>query len=132
MPSARHLEVLDVDECLRLLSSRYLGRIAYVVDGRPQILPVNYRLHEGAIVIRTTYGALLDATHLAAVAFEVDEDDVSTHTGWSVVVQGRAEEIWQVEELEGLRDLPLRPWAPGPRDHYLRILPGSITGRRIA
>jgi len=24
-----------------------------------------------------------------------------------------------------------RPWAPGARDHYARILPAVLTGRRI-
>lgn len=132
MTDRRRLEPLDVDECLRLLGTRYLGRIAYIKDQRPEILPVNYRLHEGAIVIRTTYGALLDACHLATVAFEVDEDDLTDRSGWSVVVQGRAEEIWHEGDLERARELPLRPWAPQPRDHYLRILPGRITGRRIS
>jgi hypothetical protein len=28
-------------------------------------------------------------------------------------------------------DMRLQPWAPGDRDHYVRILPTAITGRRI-
>ncbi|MEX0658515.1 MAG: pyridoxamine 5'-phosphate oxidase family protein [Egibacteraceae bacterium] len=131
VPMTLRLETLSVDECLRLLGSRYLGRVAFVVDGEPHVRPVNYRLHEGIIVFRTDYGGLLDLIHLANVAFEVDDADHEYHTGWSVVVRGKAEEVWQPDELRVLRELPLRPWAPGPRDHYVRISPLEITGRRI-
>lgn len=70
----RRLHPLTVDECLRLLESRSVGRIAFVDDGDPQVLPVNYRVHEGAIVFRTHYGPLLDAVHLSPGAFEGRRD----------------------------------------------------------
>jgi nitroimidazol reductase NimA-like FMN-containing flavoprotein (pyridoxamine 5'-phosphate oxidase superfamily) len=132
VPMTRRLESIPVDECLRLLESRSIGRVAFIDNGVPQVLPVNYRFHQGMVVFRTDYGALLDAVHLAATAFEVDAIDADYRTGWSVVVHGKAEEVWRPEELARLRDLPLRPWAPGARDHYVRILPGAITGRRIS
>ena len=34
-------------------------------------------------------------------------------------------------ELTRLRALPLRVQVPGARDHYVRILPAVLTGRRI-
>ncbi|HEY8340454.1 MAG TPA: pyridoxamine 5'-phosphate oxidase family protein [Egibacteraceae bacterium] len=130
-PVKRTVTELTVDECLRLLEHQYVGRIATVRDGLPLVQPVNYVLHEGCVVIRLDYGRLLDEIHGSQVAFEVDDIDPLYHSGWSVVVQGRAEEVWHPAELEVLRELPLRPWAPGDRDHYVRILPRSITGRRI-
>jgi uncharacterized protein len=129
---ARRLEELPVEACLELLERSYLGRIGFVRDGVPQVFPVNYRLHEGAIVFRTDRGGFLDAVHLTHVAFEVDDADLETHTGWSVIVQGKAEEVWEPDELDRMRELPLRPWAPGDRDHYVRILPRTITGRRLS
>ena len=45
---------------------------------------------------------------------------------------GIAEEIWRTEEISIAHDTGLRPWAPGDRDHYLRILSTAITGRRIS
>jgi nitroimidazol reductase NimA-like FMN-containing flavoprotein (pyridoxamine 5'-phosphate oxidase superfamily) len=131
-PRRRRLEELGVDECLRLLRTRFVGRIAYVVDGRPNIMPLNYAVVDGAIVMRTGYGDTLDTlADRPAVAFEVDDIDPDYHQGWSVVVHGKAEEVWHPNELARLRDVPLRPWAPGAREHYVRILSSQITGRRI-
>jgi hypothetical protein len=46
-------------------------------------------------------------------------------------VRGEITEVTDPAELARLRGLPLRPWAPGARDHYVRILPAVLTGRRI-
>jgi nitroimidazol reductase NimA-like FMN-containing flavoprotein (pyridoxamine 5'-phosphate oxidase superfamily) len=131
MAQGRELEELSVDECLELLQRHEYGRIAFVRDERPELLPLNYRYHEGAIVFRTTYGTLLDAAHNQSVVFEVDGTDESNRTGWSVIVHGKAEEVWLADELERVRSLPLEPWAGGERDHYLRISPSAISGRRV-
>ncbi|HSK90406.1 MAG TPA: pyridoxamine 5'-phosphate oxidase family protein [Euzebyales bacterium] len=131
MAVRRQMDELGVEECLALLDGRVLGRLAFAVEGRPRIVPLNYALHQGSVVFRTGYGDLLDAVHRQDVVFEVDDTDPETHTGWSVIVQGVAEEIWRPEEIEIVRHLPLRPWAPGTRDHYVRILSSAITGRRI-
>ncbi len=131
MAQGRRLDELSVDECLELLQRHEYGRIAFVRDERPELLPLNYRYHEGAIVFRTTYGTLLDAAHNQSVVFEVDGTDESNRTGWSVIVHGKAEEVWLADELERVRSLPLEPWAGGERDHYLRISPSAISGRRV-
>jgi nitroimidazol reductase NimA-like FMN-containing flavoprotein (pyridoxamine 5'-phosphate oxidase superfamily) len=131
MPARKHLDELGLDECYELLQSRSLGRLAFIVEGKPRILPLNYGIHQGSVVFRTGYGNLLDMVHQKDVAFEVDDGDPATHTGWSVIVHGVAEEIWRPEELDIARQLPLRPWAPGDRDHYVRILSTQITGRRV-
>jgi len=131
VPAKKRIEELAVDDCFELLKTMSLGRLAYAVDGEPRILPLNYQLHQGSIVFRTGYGDILDHVHHHDVVFEVDHGEPEGHTGWSVIVHGVAEEIWRPEELEVVRQLTLRPWAPGDRDHYVRILSSSITGRRI-
>lgn len=131
-PATHRLEVLSVDECLVLLAGGSLGRLVYLLDGEPQIRPLTYGLQRGSVVFRIGYGDLLDAIHQRPVVFEVDHGDPTVRTGWSIIVRGIAEEIWQSHDLDAARGTGLRPWAPGTRDHYVRIIPTSITGRRIA
>ncbi|HUH07530.1 MAG TPA: pyridoxamine 5'-phosphate oxidase family protein [Egibacteraceae bacterium] len=127
------LHVLSADESLQLVAGHpiHLGRVGMTVDGWPLVLPVNYRLHEGRIIVRTADGQLLDTARRGErVAFEVDAVDLAWQEGWSVVIQGRASEVVDDDELSQLRRLPLKAWA-GPRERFVQILPATITGRRI-
>jgi uncharacterized protein len=131
--TTRTISPLGVDECLQLLGECYVGRLAFVLDGQPEIRPVNYIFHEGMVVFRMGLGRTVD--HLAEgvpAVFEIDDVEPTYHEAWSVIVKGRTEEVWDPDELERYRELPLHPWAPGERLHYLRLLPSSISGRRIA
>lgn len=130
-PAKHRIVELTVEECMALLETRALGRLVYVADGDPHIRPLNYLVHQGSVTFRIGYGDLLDVIHRQPVLFEVDHDDADTRTGWSVIVSGIAEEIWRAEELSIVHETGLRPWAPGDKDHYLRILPTAITGRQI-
>ncbi len=126
------LEYIARDECIRLLEGRRLGRVAVTVAGRPLVLPVNYAMDNGSIVFRTDSGTKFDAAVRGEfVAFEIDDADPEYHTGWSVLFTGVAEEILDRLELARAETLPLRPWAQGPKNHYLRITPVTISGRRI-
>ncbi|MFI9846612.1 pyridoxamine 5'-phosphate oxidase family protein [Nonomuraea sp. NPDC051941] len=65
-------------------------------DG-PTVLPVNYRLHDGAIVFRTAHGGPMDqdlCTGLEGVeikiGFQVDRADEAQREGWSALIQGPA------------------------------------------
>ena len=124
---------LTRSECFELLAQEHLGRVAVVDDRGPVIFPVNYILDRHTVVFRTGEGTKLDAASLGRrVSFEVDGTDPAARTGWSVVVRGEAAEVTDRAELERLRELPLRAWAPGARNRYVRILPSALTGRRIA
>ncbi len=46
-------------------------------------------------------------------------------------MRGEITEVTDPAELARLRALPLQVQAPGARNHYLRILPAVLTGRRI-
>jgi nitroimidazol reductase NimA-like FMN-containing flavoprotein (pyridoxamine 5'-phosphate oxidase superfamily) len=132
-PAAIH--ELTPQECLTLLRSHpvHVGRVALVRDGDPLILPVNYRLDGDTVVIRTAEDtALHQAAQGSMVAFEVDAVDPAWEDGWSVVIRGTASPVEDPDELDRVRQLPLRPWAGGERDLYVRIRPQRITGRRIA
>jgi nitroimidazol reductase NimA-like FMN-containing flavoprotein (pyridoxamine 5'-phosphate oxidase superfamily) len=126
------LEVLTENECLLLLGRSSLGRLAVVRDGRPDVFPVNFRRDGRSIVFRTDTGTKLD--HIgpdAPAAFEVDDHDPQSGTGWSVVVRGTASDVTDSEDLEALRRLRLDPWPPGPKTRYVRLDVERIEGRRI-
>ena len=123
---------LTKSECFALLSGESLGRVAVVDDQGPIVFPVNFVLDRHMVVFRTDEGTKLDAAVRGSrVAFEIDGTDAAAQTGWSVVVRGEAIEVTDPVEVARLRRLPLSPWAPGVKNHYVRILPTKLTGRRI-
>ena len=127
------LMVLDRDGCLELLRQEEVGRLAIVEGGHPLVFPVNYVLDGEDIVFRTAEGTKLSAGVRGPVCFEVDNIERSTHTGWSVIVSGRLEEVTKADgaRLQRLQALPVEPWAPGLKDHWMRVVARSITGRQI-
>jgi hypothetical protein len=128
------VEVLDGDECYRLLATQQIGRLGVNAERYPLIYPVNYGLDRGVIVIRTGPGTKLTAADHANVTFEVDEIDQLTRSGWSVLVRGLAEEVTsahRAELVERTVAAGVSPWAPGEHGHWLRLIPHDITGRRI-
>jgi nitroimidazol reductase NimA-like FMN-containing flavoprotein (pyridoxamine 5'-phosphate oxidase superfamily) len=128
-PAATTL-VLNEHDCWELLRTREVGRLALVIDERPEIFPVNYVVDHGTIVFRTAEGTKLAAVELgAAAAFEVD-GEVATDA-WSVVIKGRAVEIEQMYELFEVLDLPLYPWSVAPKHRFVRIVPEEVSGRRF-
>jgi uncharacterized protein len=128
------LETLQEAECLELLAAHELGRVAISVDGQPQILPVNYALHERRVAFRTAPGTKLEHGPRTHAAFEIDEFDRSTGIGWSVMVQGMLYDVTETIDRgsEALRRLAVEPLAPGVREHWLAIYPATISGRRFA
>lgn len=129
----RELIRLDHDECVRLLASDNVGRLAIVVGGAPHIVPVNYAFDGQAIVFRTGLGAKLDAAGRSPASFEVDAIDRLDQLGWSVVAHGRLEEVTRHDAgtLRRVAALPVEPWAGGVRPTWIRLVPRFFTGRRI-
>jgi nitroimidazol reductase NimA-like FMN-containing flavoprotein (pyridoxamine 5'-phosphate oxidase superfamily) len=127
------LEELGRPQCLELLATVAVGRVGLLVDGRPEVLPVNYALDGDTILFRTTEGTVLNQASFAVVAFEVDYLDPGDHSGWSVLVQGIARDIGDAIDptSERLRRLSLITWAPGRRQTWFQVRPDKITGRRL-
>ena len=136
--SDRTIEPLDEAECLRLISPGGIGRIAYVGRFGPAVLPVNYRLHDGAVLFRTAEHSPLDEdlrTGIAGaeyqVAFEIDDIDAATRQGWSVLIQGPAHHVGPGPERDAALGAGVEPWPAGERELFVRVTPSRITGRRI-
>jgi nitroimidazol reductase NimA-like FMN-containing flavoprotein (pyridoxamine 5'-phosphate oxidase superfamily) len=111
-----------------------VGRIGVSAEDHPLIIPVNYAMDGRTIVIRTHPGTTPSAASHADVAFEVDEIDRRSRSGWSVLVRDLAEEVTaehRVELAEQTRAAGAEPWAPGEYGNWLRIIPHEISGRRI-
>ena len=131
-PRRGQVRELTRTECFELLADEQLGRVAVTDERGPVVFPVNFVLDRHTVVFRTGPGTKLHAASQGRrVCFEADGTDAATRTGWSVLVRGEITEVTDPAELARLRELPLRVWAPGGRDHYVRILPAVLTGRRI-
>jgi len=127
------IDALSQAECLALIGTGGVGRVAVSIGAVPAVFPVNYGVLDGDIVFRTGAGTKLDAAvRRSVVAFEVDDVDLGTHQGWSVLVVGMADEIRDRTVLARSELLAVRPWARGPRHHVVAVRPQVVTGRRIA
>ena len=129
------LHVLPDAECVRLLQSHDLGRLALTDrEARPLIFPVNYFFDEGVVVFRTAPGSKLDLAPGSHTAFEIDGWDPETRIGWSVVVKGIAHDITNPRSapVGRMRFWPVHPVAPGAREHWIGIWANEITGRRFS
>ena len=126
------LIVLAREECLELLGSSTLGRVAVTVGALPTILPVNFRLVDEQVVFRTGVGSKLDAaTRGEVVAFEVDGIDPVEHTGWSVVVTGVVEECDLHDWADGIVAGAIPRWAPEGATRVVALPTDIVSGRRI-
>jgi nitroimidazol reductase NimA-like FMN-containing flavoprotein (pyridoxamine 5'-phosphate oxidase superfamily) len=126
------LQQMDRDECLARLSDGVVGRLAVLDGAAPTILPVNYELDGETVLFRTDPGLKLSAGPRSPVAFEVDEIDRTTRTGWSVVVSGHLHEVTPYDRTwSHVCAEPLEPWAGGPKAHWMRLVPTRITGRSV-
>ena len=117
------------DECLRLLAAFTVGRIALAThEGAVLVLPVNYVLDGDVIVFRSDPGEKLDAIHGHSASFQIDFIDAFHHTGWSVLVQGTAHRASHRE----IAHLHIESWVGGEKTAWVRVVPRTITGRRLA
>jgi nitroimidazol reductase NimA-like FMN-containing flavoprotein (pyridoxamine 5'-phosphate oxidase superfamily) len=133
------VEHLDEAECVRLISAGGIGRLAYSSGSGVAILPVRYRLDEGSIVFPTSLGSPTDEdlrTGIADadyhVAFEIDEFDTAAQEGWMVYIQGAARHVDSQQDHASARPQDARASAGGPPQHFLRITPTLIAGRRLS
>lgn len=119
---------IEPDECRRLLGEALVGRVSWESSRSGQlVLPVNFALVDDQVVFTVAKESVLsELSTPTAVAFEVDDLDNSTATGWSVLVQGTT------GLYDGDADLRSLPWAPGVRDVTIAITPTAMSGRAVS
>ena len=129
-----HVEI-PTEECTELVARTPLGRLGVIVDGRPEIFPVNHVFDRetGCVVFPTNVGTKLHAAlDWPWVAFEVDGVDAGGDGGWSVMVVGRAEEVDDPAVVARAARLRKAIWGAGPSVRWVRVFPAKMTGRRIS
>jgi nitroimidazol reductase NimA-like FMN-containing flavoprotein (pyridoxamine 5'-phosphate oxidase superfamily) len=131
MRTERALLALSRRECIALLAGKQVGRAVFTERAMPAVVPVTFAIRDDAIVMCTAADTrLASAASRGVLAFQVDEIDQDTRTGWSVVVVGVAELVEDPVQQGDIRCL-LEPWAPGRNDVFIRLPLKVVTGRRI-
>lgn len=130
---AKGSTVLPSPECLRLLAvgakQGGIGRIGIATDQAPVVIPVNFALRDGQVLVRVGTGFLSRAARGHLVAFEVDHIDSDAGMAWSVLVRGLATLIEAPSQSE--LDAAGYPLVPEPGDMVMILRPDVITGRRF-
>ncbi|NHF59615.1 flavin mononucleotide-binding protein [Flavobacteriaceae bacterium TP-CH-4] len=86
---------MELKECKSVLSKNYIGRIGYISQGSPDILPMTFYYHpdQNSIISYSSEGGKIMAMrNNSSVSFQVD-DIVSGNEWRSVLVRGEFEEI---------------------------------------
>ncbi|MGV9559038.1 pyridoxamine 5'-phosphate oxidase family protein [Streptomyces sp. NPDC003401] len=124
---------LDRQECLRLLSEVPVGRVVYTRQALPAVLPINFSLDaDHSVLLRTAPDSdLVRAIDGVVIAFEADEFDAATQSGWSVVVTGRAAVVTDPAEHERLSRSGPVSWMPLSDGVFVRIDSEVISGREL-
>jgi nitroimidazol reductase NimA-like FMN-containing flavoprotein (pyridoxamine 5'-phosphate oxidase superfamily) len=123
--------VLSEQQSREALTRAEVGRVVFTDRALPAVLPVTYIVDDGTIVIRTARGSrLARAADGAVLAFETDDLNRSTRSGWSVVVTGEGYVETDPDEQARLAEL-LEPWVPGVKAVFIRIPLTVVTGREV-
>ncbi|MEV7778577.1 pyridoxamine 5'-phosphate oxidase family protein [Kitasatospora sp. NPDC088351] len=127
------VESLSEAECLRLLSTVPVGRVVYTEHALPAVLPVSFEVApDGRLLLAVRRGSTtargLDGT---VVAFQADQLDPVTRTGWSVLVHGRADVVRDPEQYRRALRSGLRPWVGDPDPMFVSLVPELVSGRRL-
>lgn len=124
------VRALSAEDSWNLISGVHLGRLVTVIDGRPEIFPVNFVVQRRTVLFRTAEGTKLFGTVVNdQVIFEADDHNVVE--GWSVIVRGSAEVLYAADDIHEAERAGLYPWIATQKLRFVRIRPIQISGRRF-
>jgi len=130
---AKGSTVLPMSECERLLAVEAkeggVGRLGLSTDRAPVVVPVNFTMHDGEVIVRVGPGFVAQTAADRLVAFEIDEAETYGGAAWSVLLRGLATLIEHPSAAEYER--APRPLVQEPGAMLLRIRPDVLTGRRF-
>jgi nitroimidazol reductase NimA-like FMN-containing flavoprotein (pyridoxamine 5'-phosphate oxidase superfamily) len=124
---------LPPEECVALLGTTTVGRLAFVDANGQQLIPVNFTIIDEVIYFRTSRDGILAglADGHEDIAFGVDHHDVF-RDGWNVTVRGTVAAVTDEAVAETVQShTRLHPWAGGDRPLVMAITPRAIDGRRV-
>ena len=122
--------VLNDEQCWKLLESTQHGRLVLTAAGETDVFPINYRAHNGLLLLRTAPGTkLAELTINENVVFQAD--GISSDEAWSVVVKGKARVLEQSSDIAAAEALNLKTWIPTLKDFYVEIKPSRVSGRHF-
>jgi hypothetical protein len=130
----RGSSVLGSDECRRHLENAAaasgIGRLALNTSRSPYVIPVNFTVVGGGVIVRLGPGWA--AFHLSgtSVTFETDQVAHTGNSAWSVVVEGVAREVPYDEVARLGANLPT-PIVTVPGVRVFEIMPFKVTGRAV-
>jgi nitroimidazol reductase NimA-like FMN-containing flavoprotein (pyridoxamine 5'-phosphate oxidase superfamily) len=121
------VEPLGAAESWALLMTAEIGRLAFTDEHGPAVEPFAFALEDSAVVIAVGARSGARAAAGQTVAFEVDEIDPVTRTGWSVVAVGTLH--------RARRDVQARPepWPDATTGErlVLALSVERVSGRRL-
>ena len=124
------LEILDAEECERLLASSTFGRIGVTHAASPRHLPINYRYVDGRIVFRMAAGRSSRRPPAAPSSRSRSTASIRSRMGWSVIVTGVASPVTDVDGSTHATAAVPR-WAPFGRTGSSRCSLQLVSGRRL-
>lgn len=113
-----------------MLENTQHGRLVLTAAGETDVFPINYRAHDGLLLLRTAPGTkLAELTINENVVFQAD--GITSDEAWSVVVKGRARVLEQSSDIAAAEALNLKTWIPTLKDFYVEIKPSRVSGRHF-
>lgn len=128
------LRPLNEADCMELLSTTTVGRVAFVDNEGVQLLPLNFAVIDDEIYFRTASDSTLHqlAEGSDDVAFEIDHHEAVSPVGWNVTVKGSTSRVSDPElHARVMAWERLRPWAGGERGEVIHLARRSIAGRHV-